>query len=176
MFNRKDKFMKFVNWNNAWWELSDKGILYNYHNGHTSIDKEVLETLNCIECHDWHELYMLTGYNPLKVDIDSFNVWIDPAGNYFDGNAHGLKARDILELIYDEHDVTLAEDVLVDRGWVKSTTSLMWEYYQQHTYRVSRRTWDALVEYCKLHSLKVPEKYMFKDEYYVNYKKYICIK
>ena len=118
---------------------------------------------------------MLTGYNPLGTKIDSPDVWIDPAGNYLDGRAHELQAEHICEIIYGETDVQFAGDILVDRGWVKATSSLMWDFYCKYDYVLSRKTWSALLDYCKLHNLEVPKKYIFKDESYVNYRNYICI-
>ena len=148
--------MKFVKKNNIWYKHnnnSDK--LYNFFHGWTNYNPETdIEK----EFENWHDLYIKTGWHPFITDSKERNVWISPNGEYFACNSHFVGAQQILEVIYNSKDNDFPDDFLVSHGWVKATTSLMWNmFYYKENYTISRKTKDALEKYCKIHNLRKPQ-------------------
>lgn len=126
--------MTFVKIGSDWYERKPSGAIkqyknYNYNGGYTYENTEPTE---CIEASDWHDLYLKTGYCPLKTDKYNRDVWIDTEGNYYEGNAHGYQATRLCELLYaHDFDIGEAEDFLIEHGWIKATTSVMSEFYEK---------------------------------------------
>lgn len=158
--------MKFVKKNNIWYKHnnnSDK--LYNFFHGWTNYD-----SINDIEeeFENWHDLYKKTGWHPFITDSKERNVWISPWGEYFSCNAHYLGAEKIIEVIYGIKEVDYADDYLVERRWVKGTTSLMWDmFYADMEYCITEKTKNAILKYCYTHNLRLPVDFKIVDDYKV---------
>ena len=86
---------------NEWWEWNqEKMIAINYNGGSHNIDENSLGSVEYYECDSWHELYLAKHFCPLEAEIYNRDVWISPDGKYYDGDAHEVTAKDILEIIY----------------------------------------------------------------------------
>lgn len=126
--------MTFVKIGKDWYEWPDKTQLrfYNYHNGWRTVDENDEEWLNARtgEFDSWHNLFYNTGYTTLARDVTSRDLWVAPNGMCFDGQAHAVAASAILEVVYGEEERMFeAEDKLIERGWIKLTTSFMLDMY-----------------------------------------------
>lgn len=153
----------------AWWEWRrDRMRLVNFRGGGFNIDENA-DYWALAEIHEefgsWHDLYVATGFNPLVEDIDAFDVWISPEGQYFDGNAHAVAAEGIVPLVYgvdidDPCFIGNAETFLEEHHWIKATRSFMWQVYLEHRtdWTMTRKTYGALVNYCNNHKLKIPKR------------------
>lgn len=97
-----------------------------------------------------------------EVDIKWPDVWISPEGKYYNGDAHENRAEEILEIIYGENNELWPGDRLEELGWVRATTSLMWEVRIDSDYwsdkRVTQKQYDALWDWCKYHNKAFPQK------------------
>ena len=145
-----------------WWELDrDKMTVFNFHGGSHTISKQILESSEILECADWHALYERTNFCPLEVGINYTNVWVSPAGMFYDGDAHDNRAEEILEIVYGETDCFWPGDRLEERGWVRATTSLMWEVRADSDYwdnkKLSPKQYTALQDWCQHHNKKFPQ-------------------
>lgn len=155
-------FVIFVkNDKNEWLELNETDLtLFNYNGGWHKITKDELEVANKIECDSWNELYNLTHFCPLEVNIRYKDVWISPNGLFYEGDAHENRAEEILEIMYNEKDVSWYGDRLEELGWVRATTSLMWEIRLYSDFwinkRIPQKQYDALWEWCKRHNKEFP--------------------
>jgi hypothetical protein len=133
--------MTFVRLDKNWFKLdtkpyNDKGLykIYNFNGGYNYCYPDFVDqTLNC---KDWHELYLLTGFCPLLTNYTECDAWIDPNGNFYRARAHEVAAEEIFEILYGIKDNIFASgDELIEKGWIKVTTSLMYElYWEDHMY------------------------------------------
>lgn len=157
-------FLKY-NGENGWWEWDqEKMIAYNYHGGHHYIDENALGDAEYCECESWRELYLKKHYCPIEVDVFARDVWISPDGKYYDGEAHAVMAEHICELVYGFwKEIDYAEHFLEEHGWVKATTSLMWELRFEEWYwkELPQRQYDALWDWCQCHRMPFPQ---FREE------------
>ena len=145
--------------NGSWWELNkDKMEAFSFEGGFHNISDEQLRSSETCECDSWHDLFVLTGWCPLEVNIRWSNVWIAPNGKFFNGDAHDNRAEDILEVIFGEENVDWPGDRLEEMGWIRATTSLMWEvrFEEICEKEVAQGTFDALWDWCQLHNKKFP--------------------
>lgn len=155
--------MLFVkNSKGEWWELNKETMtVSNFNGGFHSITRQELESSETVECEGWHELYIIRRWCPLEVNIRWTNVWISPEGKFYNGDAHENRAEEILEIIYGEIDDSCwVGDRLEELGWIRATTTLMWEVRIDSDYwtdkRISQKQYDALWDWCKLHNKKFP--------------------
>lgn len=162
-------FVYLPDWGNdyKWWLWNVNTMrLTNYNLGGFDIDENA-EYWAAAEKHpeisSWHELYKQTGYNPLKTHIGSFNAWISPEGEFWEGDAHMVEARKIAEIYYGYYSDDYSgecETYLIDHGWLKATKSAMWSYYvkdnETRAWITTPQAFLALIEYCELHNLKIP--------------------
>lgn len=154
--------MIFVkNGKNEWWELNEKELtVFNYNGGCHKITKEELNSSDKVECESWTELYNITHFCPLEVNIRYKDVWISPNGLFYEGNAHENRAEEILEIMYNETDVAWYGDRLEELGWIRATTSLMWEIRLEPDFwinkKISKKQYDALWDWCKQHNKDFP--------------------
>lgn len=144
-----------------WWELDkEKMEVFNFNGGFHNITPQELETSEVLGCDGWNELFTIKKYCPLKVNIKWRDVWISPDGVFYDGDAHENRAEEILEIIYGENDVDWAGDRLEELGWIRATTSLMWEVRSDTDYwdnkRINQKQYDALWDWCRQHDKKIP--------------------
>lgn len=147
---------------NSWLELDkEKMIVFNFGGSFHNITNQELESSEIVECNSWHELYKMKRWCPLEVNIRWSNVWISPDGLYYDGEAHENRAEELLEIMYGETDVDWAGDRLEELGFVRATTSLMWEVRLDSDYwedkKLSQKQFDALWDWCELHSKSFPK-------------------
>lgn len=140
--------------NGEWWEYDTKhSRLYNIRGGHTSLEGDV-SMYKTIHLDSWHDLYIETGFNPLKGDDDLWHCgWIAPNGDFYPCEAHEVDAEFIYGLIYgDEH--AFYSDRMIELGWKKVTNSIMFEYYKdagQYTTFQSPRQKDIFLKWCRLY-------------------------
>lgn len=146
--------------NNEYWELDkEKMKVFNFHGGFHNITKQELESSKILKCNSWHELYEKTKYCPLTANIKWIDVWISPNGTFYNGDAHDNRAEEILELVYDETDIDYPGDRLEQQGWIRATTSLMWEVRMDswHDKKLTQKQYDALWDWCQYHHKHFPE-------------------
>lgn len=155
--------MKFIQYpdQDFWWEWNTERMeAYNYNGGHHSINENGLGDCKYIEAKDWHDLYLKTGYNPMECDVYERDVWISPEGVYYYGDAHAVQAEHICEIIYGQwFSIDYADDFLDQKGWIKATTSLMWDLF--YLERLNQSTlpipqYNALWDWCEIHKMTFP--------------------
>lgn len=153
--------MYFVkNSNNEYWELDkEKMEVFNFNGGFHNITKQELESSEILECNSWHELYTKTKYCPLTANVKWTDVWVSPNGIFYNGDAHDNRAEEILELVYDETDIDYPGDRLEQQGWIRATTSLMWEVRMDswHDKKLTQKQYDALWDWCQYHHKHFPK-------------------
>lgn len=157
--------MEFVLLNNGWWELDrNKLTAYNYMGGYNYITEEALSTLETFECDSWHELYSVKHFCPLEATTRCSNGWISPEGKIYEATSHEVTAEDLLEIIYGMKDNNWPGDTLEELGWIKVTTSLMWEIRLNEwaTKELTQCQIDTLWEWCSIHNKTFP--YIIKEE------------
>lgn len=159
--------MLFINHlnKNEWWEFNkEKMIAYNYMGGHNSVDKEILKQVEICEYENWHKLYIAKNYCPLEEDKWENNVWISPDGKYYNGDAHEVKAAYLCDIIYGLEDLEYGGDELESRGWIRATTSLMWEirFDEWIGKSITQKQFDSLWDWCECHMRKFPKGIIIK--------------
>lgn len=132
-------FLKYKN-SEDWWELVDqKGelVAYNYLGGWHNVDENSEEYMygTVVTLNNWNHLYERYGYCPFYTEEPKRDMWIAPDGKMYDCGAigaHEVTAQYLLEIIFDEDEgLFVSGDKLIDYGWVKVTTSLMYQYYHE---------------------------------------------
>ena len=95
----------------------------------------------------------------LEMSIDITDAWISPDGRFYNGDAHDNRAEELLEAVYGEEDVICPGDRLEELGWIRVTTSLMWEVRADtwNGRRLPQKQYDALWDWCKCHGKGFPE-------------------
>lgn len=161
--------MLFIkNEKNEWWKLyKEKLLAFDYYGGLHNISQQELENFEILECSNWRELYQMKRWCPLEVNLKWPNVWISPEGLIYEGEAHENRAKDILEIIYGEFDVSWSGDRLEERGWVRATTSLMWNvrinsHYWNHK-SLTQLQYDKLWDWCTYHNMCFPKNIEIKN-------------
>jgi hypothetical protein len=156
--------MKFINYPNGQWSEWDmkRMLAFNYRHGWCNIDENALGGVECIDLKDWHELYLVKHFCPLRVEKTARDVWISPDGLYYDGDAHEVMAEHILKLIYGEGEddhIFCAGDKLEKKGWIRATVSMMWQvrFNEWTGKRITQEQYDALWDYCECHKLRFPD-------------------
>ena len=153
--------MIFINHLNGWWELNKRKMkVFNFNGGYHSITEQELDSSEIFECDGWRELYQAKRYCPLEVHVRWIDVWVSPDGVFCNGDAHENRAEEILEIMYGEVNVYWPGDRLEELGWIRATTSLMWEVRLDSDYwndkRLTQKQYDALWDWCKCHNKKFP--------------------
>ena len=153
--------MLFINYPSDQWREWDteRMLAFNYRGGHCEVDENALGGVECVELNDWHELYLVKHFCPLKVEKLATDVWISPDGEYYDGNAHEVAAEHILRIVYGEEVEWCAGDKLEEKGWIRATTSMMWQVRLKEWTgkRITQDQCDALWDYCHCHAIKFPD-------------------
>lgn len=153
--------MRFIKLqDNSWWELiEDKLLVFNYNGGHHNINTQILNSSQIFECKDWHDLYLLKHYCPLESTVTCRNAWISPEGKFYEAQSHEVTAENICEVIYDIEPL-FAGDELENRGWLRVTTSLMWEVRDDYfkNKELTQKQLDALYDWCIYHNKTFPYK------------------
>lgn len=96
--------------------------------------------------------------NSIRVTSAKSNVWLSPSGEFFDGDAHENRAKDILKYIYNKEDDN-ASDILEKLGWVRLTGTLMWDvrlhegYYNRN---YTQAQLNSMYEWCEMHHKEFP--------------------
>ena len=155
-------YMFFINHlrPNEWWQWDRENMkAYNYMRGWHNVNENRLDGVECYEYDSWHELYLAKHYCPLESDKWERDAWISPEGKYYYGEAHAVEAEYICDIIYGlELDMDDAEDYLEKIGWVRVTTSLMWDirFDKLKEKRLTQRQYDALWDWCECHKKEFP--------------------
>ena len=150
--------MTFIRENETWWELdAENGIAYNYMGGHHTINKEIISKSFIFECNSWHELYLLKNFCPLETDKQERTAWLSPDGKFYEAQAHEVAAEYLCDIIYGI-EPQWPSDELEKRGWVRITTSLMWEvrFEEWKSKKLTQKQLDSLWDWCKFHDMKYP--------------------
>lgn len=153
--------MLFINHLNKeeWWEFDkNKMMVYNYMGGHNSVDEESIAKAEIYDCNNWHELYLKKHFCPLEVDKWGRDVWISPDGRFYNGNAHEVTAGYLCEIIYGLEDIDYGGDELESRGWIRATTSLMWDVRIDEWKEkiITQKQYNALWDWCECHKKTFP--------------------
>ena len=150
--------MEFIYERGSWWELDrEKLTCYNYLGGHHSITESELSKAHTFECENWHELYLAKHYCPFESDKRSRNAWISPQGKIYEATSHDVTAEHLLDIIYGL-DVHWPGDELASRGWVRVTTSIMWDIRlkEWESKKLTQSQLNALWDWCNYHNKKFP--------------------
>lgn len=87
-------------------------------------------------------------------------VWISPDEKFYNGDSHERCAEEILNVLYYEDDIDYPGDRLQELGWIKATTSLMWELRIRDGYwdncKLTQKQLDSLYDWCKEHNKIFP--------------------
>ena len=148
---------------NEWWEWDkDNMIAYNYMGGHHSIDEDDINNADCVECKNWHELYLKKHFCPIETDKWEREAWLSPEGKFYQGEAHMVMAEYICDIIYGKEsdiDSYYGEDFLIEHGWVKVASSFMWQVRlnEWNGKRLTQKQFDALYDWCECHNKVFPK-------------------
>lgn len=143
---------------NSWYEVDkEKLMAFNYHGGYHYISQDELNNAHTFECTSWHELYTAKHYCPLETTIRCHNGWLSPDGKIYDATSHEVTAEELLEIIYGI-EPTWAGDELEAKGWVRITTSLMWDIRLDDwtNKQLTQKQQDVLWDWCQQHRKKYP--------------------
>lgn len=146
-----------------WWELNKEEMrAYNYMGGSHGITEDDINNADRIECKNWHELYLVKHFCPIKTDKWEREAWLSPEGEFYEGEAHAIMAESICEIIYGKEpdaDTFFGEDFLEERGWVRVASSFMWQVRLDSWTgkRLTQKQYDALWDWCECHKKKFPE-------------------
>ena len=153
--------MLFIDYPKGQWREWDQErmLAFNFRGGHCKVDENNLGEVECREYDSWHALYRATGFCPLEVESWARDVWIYPQGKFYDGEAHEVAAEHLLELIYGEEIDYCCGDVLEEKGWVRATTSAMWEVRMNEWEgkTLTQRQYDSLFDWCTMHKKRFPD-------------------
>ena len=156
------KFVKLAGSTDYFLWDEERFRLYNYNHGWRDIDENSSEWINAtvIEAEDWHDLYVKTGWTHLcfEHDYKHQNLWVDPDGYCWDGDAHEVIAQDILEVIYgiDAHECKIHDcaGVLERMGWIKLSTFMFTMYCEENLYdNITYEQARAVKEWCEYYDL-----------------------
>ncbi len=142
-----------------WWKWDRENMIAcNYMGGWHNINENRLGGVEYYECDSWHELYLAKHFCPLETDKFERDVWISPEGKYYCGDAHEVTAQYILDIIYGEEVDFWDGDKLEARGWIRATTSMMWDvrFDEWSGKRLTQKQYDALWDWCQFHKMKFP--------------------
>lgn len=155
--------MKFIQYpdQDAWWEwVTESMRAYNYMGGYHNINENELGDCVYVEAKDWHDLYLITRYNPMERSVRERDVWISPNGKFYDGRAHEVTAEHICEILFGtEIELQWPGDTLIGMGWIKASTSFMWDLYYQEELSfktLPNKQYNALWDWCQLHEKSFP--------------------
>lgn len=148
------------------WDL-DKMVVYNYNHGWHNIDENSDDFLNAtvVDAEDWHDLYKKTGWHARECSVRTHDVWISTDGKCYFGDAHSLEADNICEIFFGEDFDERGEWYLEEHGWIKATTSLMWEVRLNELgmdkyMTITRAQSETLKEWCEIHGKEYPEPFI----------------
>lgn len=150
--------MLFIKENNGWYELDKvQGIAYNYEGGHHYVNIDTMEKATIVHFDSWHALYLSKNYCPFEADKTSRTAWLSPDGKFYEGRAHEVLAEDLCDIIYGLNSMW-AGDELEERGWIRVTTSLMWEIRLEElkNKKLTKKQIDALWDWCQYHNKTYP--------------------
>ena len=151
--------MRFIKLHdNSWWELiEEKLMVFNYDGGHHYITNQILASSQIFECDDWHALYLSKHYCSLESQKFRRNGWISPEGIFYEAESHEVTAEHICEIIFG-FESQFAGDELENRGWIRVTTSLMWEvrddYFKDK--ELTQKQLDVLYDWCLQYNKTFP--------------------
>ena len=143
---------------NTWCKLDkEKLTAYNYMGGYHYIKEDELSNFKIFECSSWHELYIAKNYCPLESNMKCCNAWLSPDGKIYEATSHEVTAEKLFDIIYGI-EPTWAGDELESKGWVRITTSLMWDIRLDtwQNYSLTQKQQDVLWDWCQHHNKTYP--------------------
>lgn len=158
--------MKFIKFDGdyVWNEFDEANLLArNLVGGYRKIDKNSFEYINStiIEAENWHDLHLKTGWlGPWVTIIYPHAGWLTPDGLFYQCNAHDIDAVKIVEFLYGKYmDTSEAADFLTQRGWLKITTSLMWDIRleEENKWYLTPIQEKKLFEWCHAMDMEFPK-------------------
>ena len=80
---------------------------------------------------------------------------------------HMVCAEWIVEILYGLKDYDMAEHYLIERGWLKVTTTFMWGLYlaDKPYFEMTQAQMDSLYDWCRIHKRQFPEKVFIREVY-----------
>ena len=150
---------------NVWWQLDKERMMaFNYRGGHNYVTEEDIKNSDVVEYDSWHELYLAKHFCPIETEVWFRDVWISPEGKFYDGEAHLVMAEYLCDIIYGQEDIFCADDYLEERGWIKATTSFMWElrFESLCNREFPQKQYDALFDWCECHKKAFPTNITIK--------------
>lgn len=164
------KFVRYQNDTKYWLWNEDKMRLENRNFGHQDVNEKNPRWLyaEIIEAKNWHDLYMKTGWSDLWLsDCHHNNLWVDPEGECWEGEAHEVVAEDILEVVYGE-ETKLSDypaDKLINRGWIKLSVFMAQIYADSDMYfNITRDQAITIKEWCEW--AEIPFSWFCKTDLY----------
>jgi len=103
----------------------------------------------------------------IRATIAYGHVWLSPDGEFYNGDAHENQAEHILESLYGIDDVIHPSDVLERLGWVRLTTTLMWDIRVKEGYfnrDLTQAQLSSMYDWCHYHNKEFPIKERFNYE------------
>lgn len=138
VYPEADERKRFVKYGDQWYLWHEGSMtLHNIHHGFFQIDENAEDWLNAIveEADGWYDICSKYRWYPDLTDCSACDAWLSPKGEFFRCSAHSVEAVAICEFYYpasfDMSEMYLADDYLIDRGWVKITTSAMYGIYRK---------------------------------------------
>lgn len=95
----------------------------------------------------------------LFLRIYGFELLGSPEGKFYKADAHEVDAEHLCDILYGkDFGIHYAGDYLEEHGWVRLTTSLMWEVRDNYWFDkdLTQAQLDALWDWCELHNKHYP--------------------
>ena len=151
--------MTFLNIFDSWYEWDKESMhMYSYGGSWCEVDENSSDFLNALtlEADSWHDLYLKTGFNPLRCDEYTADVWVDVNGDFFTGDSHEVQARSLCEIVYGVTDNNYGGDYLLKRGWIKLTTGFMLRAYKRSGMydNINKHQSVAIIKWCDIHKIE----------------------
>ena len=158
--------------NDSYWEVDILNMkLFNFNGGYHDINEFSDDWLNgeLVAAESWHDLYQKTGFNPLEGTIAANSGWLDPEGTIWSCEAHLTGAEEICDIAFGitDSDIDCA-DYLKSLGWVKITSSCMFDFYVQDSMYLfmSPPQYQFFVKWCKIHKKPIPQDIIVRERNY----------
>lgn len=142
----------------SWWELDrDAMTVHNYAGGYHYINVDQLISAETFLCNSWHELYEAKHYCPYTSTTREHTAWISPDGVVYEASSHEVSAENLLDIIYGVESLWPGDE-LEKRGWIRVTTSLMWDIRlsEWQGRNLTQKQLDTLWDWCNLHKMTFP--------------------
>lgn len=157
--------MKFVKLQGSdeWllWE-EEYMFLSNIKGGGQRIDENSPAWINAYveEADSWYAICKKHSYYPNATSYKRNCSWLSPDGLFIEADAHACAAEYICQYLYDitDMDIEWCDDYLRQHGWVKLTTSVMYQiYYEDGMYdHLTQPQRDSIRLWADCHCMDYP--------------------